>query len=40
MLAAIPHHKGNYIHNKVWDEISHPIPDFNGAAVEVWEWDE
>ena len=23
---------------KVWDEITHPLPNFNGATVEVWEW--
>ena len=23
---------------KVWDEISYPFPNFNGATVEVWEW--
>ena len=28
----------NYIHYKVWHEISYPFPNFNGAAVEVWEW--
>ena len=22
----------------VWDEITYPFPNFNGAAVEVWEW--
>ena len=29
---------GNYIHYTVWDEITYPFPNFNGAAVEVWEW--
>ena len=24
--------------NKVWDEITYAFPNFNGAAVEVWEW--
>ena len=24
--------------SKVWDEITYPFPNFNGAAVEVWEW--
>ena len=24
--------------SKVWDEIIYPFPNFNGAAVEVWEW--
>ena len=23
---------------EVLDEITHPFPNFNGAAVEVWEW--
>ena len=23
---------------EVLDEIIHPFPNFNGAAVEVWEW--
>ena len=28
----------NYIHYKVWDEITYPFPNFNGTAVGVWEW--
>ena len=28
----------NYIHDKVWDEITYPLPKFHGAAVEIWEW--
>ena len=28
----------NYNHYNVWDEISYPFPNFNGATVEVWEW--
>ena len=28
----------DYIHSKVWDEITYPFPNFNGATVEVWEW--
>ena len=28
----------NYIHYKVWDEITYPFPNFNSATVEVWEW--
>ena len=28
----------NYIHCKVWDEITYPFPNFNGCTVEVWEW--
>ena len=26
----------NYIRCKVWDEIIHPFPNFNGCTVEVW----
>ena len=22
----------------MWEEINYPFPNFNGAAVEVWEW--
>ena len=29
---------GNYIHYKVWDEITYPFLNFNGYTVEVWEW--
>ena len=28
----------NYIHDKVWDEITYPFPNFNGYTIEVWEW--
>ena len=28
----------DYIHYKVWDEITDLFPNFNGEAVEVWEW--
>ena len=31
--------KSNYIHHKVWDEITYPIRNFNGCTVEVWEKD-
>ena len=24
--------------SKVWDEIIHPFPNFNGCTVEFWEW--
>ena len=27
----------NYLHYKVSDEITYPFPNFNSAAVEVWE---
>ena len=26
------------LHYKVWDEITYPFPNFNGATVYVWEW--
>ena len=28
----------NCIHNKAWGGITNPFPNFNSAAVEVWEW--
>ena len=37
-LNLIPAWLSNYVHDKVWDKITHPSPNFNGAAVEVWEW--
>ena len=27
-----------YIHYKLYNEITHPFPNFNGATVEVLEW--
>ena len=30
-LTSIPTLISNYIHNKVWGEISYPFPNFNGA---------
>ena len=32
---VIPAWISNYIHYKVWDEISYPFLNFNGATVEV-----
>ena len=26
----------NYVHNKLWDEITYPFSNFNGGIVEVW----
>ena len=37
-LTLIPAWISNYIHYKVWDEITYPFRNFNGATVEVWEW--
>ena len=28
----------NYINYEGWDGSIYPIPNFNGAAVEIWEW--
>ena len=28
----------NFIHYRVWDEVTYPFPNFNGATIEVWEW--
>ena len=28
----------NYIHQNMWDEITHSFPNFKGAAFKVWEW--
>ena len=27
----------NFIH-EVWDKFTYPFPNFNGVAVEFWEW--
>ena len=37
-LTVIPGWISNHIHYKILDEITYPFPNFNGAAVEVWEW--
>ena len=34
-LILIPAWISNYIHHKVWDAITYPFLDFNGATVEV-----
>ena len=34
-LTLIPARISNYIHYKVWDEITYPFLNFNGANVEV-----
>ena len=28
----------NYIYYEVWNEITYPFPNSNGAFAEVWEW--
>ena len=34
-LTLIPTWISNYIHHKMWDEITYPFLSFNGATVEV-----
>ena len=34
-LILIPAWIGNYIHYEVWDEITYPFLNFNGATIEV-----
>ena len=38
MRKMAPSRISNYIRYKLWDEITYPFPNFNGAAVDVWEW--
>ena len=38
VLTLIPMWISNYIHYELWDKITYPFPNFNCAAVEVWEW--
>ena len=28
----------NHMPSKMWDKVTYPFPNFNGATVEVWEW--
>ena len=28
----------NYIYYKMWNDITYPFPNLNGAMTEVWEW--
>ena len=36
-ITSIPEWISNYIHYKVWDEITYTFPNSNDATVEVWE---
>ena len=36
-IILIPACLSNHIPSKMWDEITYPFPNFNGATVEVWE---
>ena len=38
LLTLIPAWISNSIHYKMWNEITFPFPNFNGATIEVWEW--
>ena len=37
-LILVPVWTSNHIKYKEWNEITYPFPNFNDAAVEVWEW--
>ena len=37
-LTWIPAWISNYIHYKVWDEITYPFSNVNGCTIEVWKW--
>ena len=37
-MSLIPTCISNHMSNKVWDEITYPSSNFNGATGEVWEW--
>ena len=38
-LTLLPAWISNHMPSKMWDEINHPFPNFNGGCtVEVWEW--
>ena len=34
-FTLIPAWISNYIHCNVWDEITYPFPNFNGATIQV-----
>ena len=37
-LTLIPACIRNYIHDKVWDEITYPFTNFNRVTIDVWGW--
>ena len=37
LLAWIPAWISNHMPSRVWDEINHPFPNFNGCTNEVWD---
>ena len=36
-LTIIPTWISNHMHNKVWDEITNPLPNFNSCTIKFWE---
>ena len=36
--TLIPVWLSNHMSSQMWDDITCSFPNFNGAAVEVWEW--
>ena len=38
LILKSQHGLSNYIHNKMWYEITYPFWNFNGWTVKVWEW--
>ena len=34
----LPAQLADYSHYEVWDEITYPVPNFNGATIDIWEW--
>ena len=37
-LTLTPAWISYHIHHKMWNEITYPFPNFNGATIELWEW--
>ena len=37
-LTFIPAWISNHMPSEVWDEITYPFSNVNGATVEIWEW--
>ena len=36
--TLIPVWISNHLPSKVWDNITHPLPNFNSCTMDVWEW--
>ena len=37
-LILISEWKRNHMVSKVWDETTYPFPNFNSAAIEIYDW--